>query len=227
MTSSGSWHRPRSDSSCCRQSTPVQWVGPRGAFAPRHAEAESASLMQLLETNDSCLSRWRWTCRGRAAFPSKDQEEACLWCITAPECTHCLTATRGEWRTVRSVQCRKNLQWNRRLSEFDKDCFFVGVYPEIPEGSQLDFSALKEEVRLFFFFLNAHLCCLEINTTMFWLTGRVAPAVQLPDTLLRAAGPIGTGLRWWRGRGQSQYQDWTGRARHVLWSIIINHTVPY
>lgn len=28
-------------------------------------------------------------------------------------------------------------------------CLFAGVYPEIPEVSQLDFSALKEEVPLF------------------------------------------------------------------------------
>lgn len=30
----------------------------------------------------------------------------------------------------------------------DNDCLSVGVYPEIPDGSQLDFSALKEEVPL-------------------------------------------------------------------------------
>lgn len=37
MTSSGSWHQPLSDSSCCQPSTPVQWVGFCGVFAPQHA----------------------------------------------------------------------------------------------------------------------------------------------------------------------------------------------
>lgn len=115
-------------------------------------------LLQLVKTNDGCLCRWRWTCRRRAAFPSKDREEACLWCITAPDCTRCLTATREEWKTVRSAQCLKKLKWNRSdenwiinpgyLNSVKIVYVFVGVYPEIPEGSQLDFSALKEEVPL-------------------------------------------------------------------------------
>lgn len=56
------------------------------------------------QADDGCLCRWRWTCRRRAASPSKGREEACLSCTTAPGCTRCLTATREEWRTVRWAQ---------------------------------------------------------------------------------------------------------------------------
>lgn len=52
---------------------------------------------------DSHLFRWRWTYREKAACQPKGREEECLWCITAPDCTLCSTATRAAWRRVGAV----------------------------------------------------------------------------------------------------------------------------
>lgn len=44
--------------------------------------------------------------------------------------------------------------------------FSAGVYPEIPEGSQLDFSALKEEVALWWLCSKCCLRCAEVTAAV-------------------------------------------------------------
>lgn len=125
MTSSKSWPLPRSDLSYSQLSTRVLWVHtPFTSIVnlPRCLYRFNKQIFQMLEDQNQSLQadgilenivrtidirvlRWRWTSRGKGACQPKGQEEACLWCITAPGCTLCSTATKGEWRKVRPRRC--------------------------------------------------------------------------------------------------------------------------
>lgn len=93
-------------------------------------------------------------------------------------------------------------------------CLFAGLYPEIPEGSQLDFSALKEEVPLlasvtpfiylfsvcfggFFFKLSIHTLSLCFDWQGEWLLlfNYLIPFSELLDQSGQALDCEGAGAR--------------------------------
>lgn len=77
--------------------SPSDYSGNLLTISSRHV-ADALSVCR-----SACVCRWRWTCSGTEACPPRVQEGACLWCTTAPGCTHCLTATREEWKKVRAL----------------------------------------------------------------------------------------------------------------------------
>lgn len=75
--------------------------------------------------------RWPWMSRGRGACPPKGHEEGCLSCTTVPGFTPCLTATREEWRRVRSEGVFISvLCWNRnkRLKKKKKKTYRISSH---------------------------------------------------------------------------------------------------
>lgn len=62
------------------------------------------------------------------------------------------------------------------------DCLSAGLYPEIPEGSQLDFSALKEEVPLYLFHLIKSIFVL--TATLEWWTYHAVSVLWQGEWLL-------------------------------------------
>lgn len=106
--------------------------------------------------------------------PPRDPEAESLSCTTAPGCTHFSIATSERWSKVREGGVGGTMRYygvyslpdththahmlenmcssfmydfvHRQVKLTFVDCF-TGLYPEIPDGSQLDFSALKEEVK--------------------------------------------------------------------------------